>query len=286
MAIFQKAYRGYEGQFSPLYLRPLVIFRYVLADMFSSRLFIAFFIACFAPVVFGTITVYMRYNLDAIMQLEVNVNSLVYVDAEFFADWILIPQLQLILVLIMFNGPTMVAPDLRNNAMPLYLSRPISKLSYISGKFLAILVLGSLVSWIPFNLLLFYQSYLAGNNWLAANANLPFAAIGISFIWITTLTLLSFAISATVKWAPIARLAFFGIVFVSAVLGNVINAIVGGYVGSFFNIYDALESLIWNGFGLSDVKMPVSAALSMLSALAVVSFLVLMRRIRANEVVA
>ncbi len=43
MAIFQKAYQGYTGPLSPTLSRMLVIFRYALADVFRSRLFVAFF---------------------------------------------------------------------------------------------------------------------------------------------------------------------------------------------------------------------------------------------------
>jgi len=285
MAIFQKAYRGYDGELSPLFYRTWVIFRYGLADIFSSRLFIAFFVVCFAPTIIVLLAIYMRYNLDALLQLEVNVTELVYIDAAFFADWVLWPQFYFVFFLIMVMGPSLVAPDLRNNAMPLYLSRPISKLSYLVGKYLVLLVLASAISWVPCVLLILYQGYLAGNGWLAANAALPFAAIGTSMIWITTLSLLSFAITTAVKWAPIARLVFFGIVFVSATLGKVISAIVGIWSGSFFDVFELIRALERSWFGLGDVVMPASTAISMLMAIAIVCVFVIMARIRANEVV-
>ncbi len=285
MAIFQKAYRGYSGELSPLYFRAWVIFRYALADMFSSRIFIAFLVTSFVPTAIVLCVVYIRYNLDALMQLNVNVNDLVYIDAEFFAAWLVAPQLLLVFVLIMFVGPILVSPDLRNNAMSLYLSRPISKASYIAGKFLVLLVVCSIISWIPTVLLLFYQGYLAGNSWLVGNINLPFAVIGIFLLWITSLGLLSLAISASVKWAPIARLAFFGVIFVGSAFGNVINAIIGGWIGSFFNLFEAAQLLTRNWFGIEVVgAMPPSAAAATLLAVAIVSLLVLLRRIRALEV--
>jgi ABC-2 type transport system permease protein len=184
----------------------------------------------------------------------------------------------------MFVGPSLVSPDMRNNAMPLYLSRPISKLNYILGKFLVLLVLGSAISWVPSVLLMVYQGYLAGNGWMAANAHLPFAAIGISLAWITTLAMLSLAISATVKLAAIARLAFFGFLFVFGTLGNIISVVIGGWIGSMFHLFDVIRALEQSWFGLGSGLMPASAAAASLGAVTIVSFFVLMRRIRANEV--
>ena len=53
------------------------------------------------------------------------------------------------MLLVLLVGPGLISQDLRSNALPLYLSRPISRFEYFLGKFGVIAVRLSLVTWIP-----------------------------------------------------------------------------------------------------------------------------------------
>ena len=66
-------------------------------------------------------------------------------------------------------GPPLVARDLRNNALPLYLCRPFSRTEYVMGKMSVILILLSMITWMPQLLLFLFQSYLQGFAWFKAN---------------------------------------------------------------------------------------------------------------------
>ena len=231
MAIFQKAYRGYNGPLTKPTERTLVIFRYALADVFQSRLFSAFFALCFLLPVLNMCAIYLFHNIDLLVQMEVNLDELTQIDGNYFLLTLQYPQNFLLFVMVMAIGPTMISPDIRNNAMPLYLSRPINKASYILGKMLVLLFLGSLVSWVPALPLFALQAYLEGGGWLGDNLHLVFASIVTSLVWIVGLSLLAFAVSAYVKWKAVGRIAFFGILFFGSVLGGVITEIFGGGVG-------------------------------------------------------
>lgn len=291
MAIFQKAYQGYDGTLTSSHHRTLVIFRYALADIFQSRLFAAFFAISFLPSLALLCFVYIYYNIELLTTFEVPVDEMSPIDGAFFAALMQYPQLFLIFVMVMAIGPTMISPDLRNNAMPLYLSRPINKTSYVLGKLLVLLVLGSLISWIPAMILFLVQAYLAADGWLLNNIHLPFAAVVISLCWIISLTLVAFAVSAWVKWKAVARLFFFGLLFLGFILGGVIRELFGGWSGSLFNLPSAVQSMTVTMYDAANAQisleadMPFGVAVLVLLFVTLVATVALSRRLRAFQVV-
>lgn len=286
MAIFQRVYQGYSGELSSPFYRPWVIFRYAIADVFSSRIFAAFFTLCFVPPLALMCVIYMRYNLEMMFLFDVRPSELLDIDAEFFAEWMQMPQMIMAFVLIMLIGPALISPDLRNNALPLYLSRPINKPSYIFGKLLVLLALGSLITWIPGLLLILLQAYLAEGGWLINNLRLPMAAIASALVWIVCLSMMALAISACVKWKVVARLFFFGLVFLGSALAEAIHAIFGGWVGSLVSLSNAVEVLVMELYGVHTWHdMPVEAAAMVFLVITLIATVILTRRIRAVEIV-
>jgi hypothetical protein len=191
--------------------------------------------------------------------------------------------------MILVLGPTMISPDLRNNAMPLYLSRPISAVSYILGKGLVLLTLGSLISWLPAILLFFVQSYLAGNDWMNAHWYLPFASMAMSLLWIVSLALVAFMISAFVKWKALARGMFFGVLFLGGIVGQVIGQIFGGTAGDFIDIGSGARVLI-AGFYRTKTEllgpipdMDFTQALFQFATISIVALLILLYRIKSFQ---
>ena len=51
-----------------------------------------------------------------------------------------------------------MSPDLRNNGLPLYLSRPFSRTEYVLGKMSVLLILLSAITWVPGLLLFLFQA--------------------------------------------------------------------------------------------------------------------------------
>ena len=291
MAIFLKAYQGYSGPLSPPLARTLVVFRYALADVFQSRLFVAFFFTSLMLPLLLMCAIYVYHNLELLLQLEVALEELTVIDGNAFVLAMQLPQNFLLFVLVMAIGPTMISLDLRNNAMPLYLSRPINKASYIFGKLLVLIFLGSLISWVPGLFLVLLQAFLEGDGWLFNNLQIPLAAIVTSLTWIVSLSLLAFAVSAFVKWKAVARMVFFGLIMLGSVLGGVIEEVFGGVGGYIVNLYAALEVLMTALYSAdSDLlgfvpQMPVGIAVLQFMVISLLALFVLTRRIRAFQVV-
>ena len=113
--------------------------------------------------------------------------------------------------------------DLRNNGLALYFSRPIRRWEYALGKALVLGILLSLITWIPGTLLFLFQSYLEGFDWMTENYRVGIGILLGHGIWITVLCLISLAISAYVKWKPVARLMLILLIFVAGGVAALTN---------------------------------------------------------------
>jgi ABC-2 type transport system permease protein len=224
MAVYEHTYKQYLGKLTPEWSRFLVIPRHAFRDVFKSKLFTAFFVVCFIPLLIEAILIYLHHNVNALAILKVDVRGLIPIDAFFFQTFVNLQGTFAFFVTLLV-GPPLVARDLRNNALPLYLCRPFSRTEYVLGKMSVLLILLSAITWVPQLLLFLFQSYLEGANWFVDNLSLASAIFIGSVVWILLLALLSQAVSALVKWRVIASAALLGIFFIPSVFGEVINQI-------------------------------------------------------------
>jgi ABC-2 type transport system permease protein len=285
MAVYERTYRGYAGPRADPRSRFLVIARYALQEVFASRLFVGFFVACLLWPLACAVIIYLKYNVEAISILELDALELVPIDVTFFRLGVLRPLTALAFVLILIVGPALVAPDLRNNALPLYLSRPLNKTDYVLGKLVVLLGLGSVVTWVPALLLYLFQGYLA-EGWLADHLHIGAAVFFGSLVWILVLSLWALAVSAWVKWRPWATIAFLGSLFIFSAVGQIFKVIYGTWWGSLL-VFDDLMMRIWDQlFAVAEPgELPVFWAWAAVIAFALFSVWALYRRIRAYEVV-
>jgi ABC-2 type transport system permease protein len=190
--------------------------------VFKSKLFTAFFVVCFAPLLVEAILIYLHHNVNALALMKVNVRELIPIDAFFFQTFVNL-QATFAFFVTLLIGPPLVARDLRNNALPLYLCRPFTRTEYVLGKMSVLLILLSAMTWIPQLILFCFQAYLEGAGWFVDNLWMASAIFIGSVVWILVLALLSQVVSALVKWRVIASGALLGIFFIPSVFGEVIN---------------------------------------------------------------
>src|SRR5215212_6333025 len=203
MAVYEHLYGSYEGQSHTAFSRFLVIPRYALREVFKSKLFTTIFILCFIYPLIATIIVYLHHNVNALALLQVNVRELLPIDASFFRTFVEI-QGGFAFILTVLVAPPLISRDLSNNALPLYLCRPLSRTAYVLGKMAVVGFLLSLVTWVPGLLLFFFQASLAGVGWLWTNLWMIWAIFFGSAVWILMLSLLALAVSSLVKWRVVA----------------------------------------------------------------------------------
>ena len=294
MAVYKHTYRPYDGPLTPLWSRFLVIPHYAYRSVFQSRFFLVFFILCFIPALGCAVIIYLRHNLDALAMLQIPIDQFISIDTDFFLTLLNI-QGWLAFVMTIYLGPGLVSPDLTNNALPLYLSRPFSKTDYVMGKLSVLMILQSFITWVPVWVLYVLQSSLAGPAWFFDNLRILLASLVGGGIWILTLSLLAVAVSAWVRWKPVAGAVLAIIFFGAAGFGGVINVLYDTNLGNMTNLLLVIDR-VWTWLFLgSDVRrsflgfyttnIPLWLAWTTLLSLAGVCLLALKRKIKAYEVV-
>lgn len=305
MAVYEQTYRRYAGRLTPEWNRFLIIPRHTLRGVFNSKLFTAFFVICFLPLLVEAILIYLHHNVTAQTIMNASVRELVPIDGSFFQIFVNI-QGGFAFILAVLVGPPLVSRDLRNNALPLYLCRPFSRTEYVMGKMSVVLILLSAVTWIPQLLLFSLQSYLQGFAWFRANLWIASAIIIGSVVWILLLALLSQTISALVKWRVVASAAMLGLFLIPSVLGEFINQVfltrwghivsLGGLMnnvteglfGTFDRVAERREITDWDTNVVREVLVvepPLWASWTVLFIICVVCLALLHWKVKAYEVV-
>jgi ABC-2 type transport system permease protein len=244
MAVYKQSYRGYDGPLTPAWSRFLILPRYAFEEMRRRRFFTIFFLVSLLYPLICALIIYFQHNLSALKLLNIRAGGeLIAINAHFFLNmlgW----QSMMTFFLAAFVGPGQVSPDLANNALPLYLARPFSRAEYVLGKMSVLLILMSLMTWIPGLLVFGLQGYLEGGAWIGHNLGIAGALFLGSWIWMLLLSLLALALSAWVKWKPMAGALLFGVFFVAGGFAGVIDVILRTRWGQLLNI-SHLIGAVW-----------------------------------------
>jgi ABC-2 type transport system permease protein len=286
MAVYEHSYKPYEGQLTPAWSRFLILPRYAYQDLFKYKLFIALFVLCFVPPLIGTILIYLHHNVNALQIMNISAADIVPINGIFFYVFSSI-QSQLAFLFTVIIGPVLVSRDLANNALPLYLCRPFSRFEYIVGKMSVLLILLSLVTWVPMMFLFLFQAYLEGGGWLRDNLWIATAIVTVNVAWLAALALLSMAFSAWIKWRTAASAALFAIFIIPTPIGFAIQETLGTRKGHLLNLGMAWNMLSWDLFGVNDEAMlfSVGEAWMVFAVYGALCLYMLWRRVRAYEVV-
>ena len=289
MAVYGRSYRRYTGESTPAWSRFLILPRYAYETVFKSKLFLVFYAFCFLMPILGLLAIYLYNNLSILTFLDASqqadLKDFFSIGRAFFfrGMWI---QGAASFILVFLVGPTLISPDLRNNGLALYLSRPFSRSEYILGKMSVLMILLSSITWVPGILLFLFQASLQ-SGWLMPNLWLAGAILAGSWTWILFLSLLALTISAWVKWKPLARVAMIVLFFVSIGFANAINGILNVWWGTLISAWYPMAAIWDDLFGMppSDFLPPPGASWATLAAGSLVCLWLLSRRIRAYEVV-
>jgi hypothetical protein len=305
MAVFKRVYQPLpSGDLTPRWSRFLVLPRHARAGLRTSRLLTGYLVLCLVPALVAAVMIYLYNNPLAQALLGVDhVSSWSFrIDGQFFY-WLMNVQGYMVFLLIGWVGPGLVAPDLVNNALPLYLSRPFTRTQYVLGRLATLFFLSSLVSWVPDLLLWGLQAGLAGQGqgdaWWYQNLSLAWGIVAGSLIGIAVMSLLALALSAWVRWRIVATGLYVGLFLALAGLGQAFNEALRTNWGTLLNLGYDLTAVWRDLLGVavtqrrrrmdvgdpSAFDLPVGWCWVMMLALSLVCLLLLSRRLRAKEVV-
>jgi ABC-2 type transport system permease protein len=288
VAVYERTYRSYAGELTGERWRFMVLPRYAIRDVFASKLFIAFLVLCFLGPLVLSVFVYLPHNSTVIKLLQTasqGQDVTLKVTATWYF-WFLFGQGWLAFFMALILGPALISADLRNDALPLYLSRPFSKTEYIMGKTAILNILLSAITWMPMLAVFLLQGYLEGFKWFGANLRIGAAVFFSSAIWILMLCLLSLALSAYVKWRPVSRAAMFGLFIALSAGAGILRLLFKTEWGSIVDISTMLAMVWANLFGIDPpTGLPIWAAWLSLIAFCAACLALLARKVRPYEIV-
>ena len=284
MAIYRRNYKPYSGTTTPEWSRFLVLFRYSRRNLFRSKFMTAFFVICFFYPVLCLAVIYLAHSASFLAQLGVP-GGVLSIDNKFFYAFVSV-QGVFAFLLTAFAGPGLISPDLANGALPLYFCRPFSRAEYVLGKSSVLAILLSQITWVPGLVLFTVQASLAGASWTWTNLWIAGSLVLSSLLWIAILSLLAMALSAWVKWRIVAAALLLAVMFFGAGFAQALNAVLRTESGHFFNLA-YLMGIVWNSLFQVDAThaIPVSQAWIALLLYCAICLALLMRKVRAYEVV-
>ncbi len=294
MAVYKRSYRAYEGSTTPERRRFLVLSRYAFFGLFDSRPFTAFFVLCFVPFLLAFATIYISHSpsVKLLLGMQFQGPNPLAINNYFFA-FFLGAQSWLGFLLITWCGPQLIAADLANSALPLILSRPISRTEYVIGKLTVVATLLTAIMLLPTLILFFLQAGLEGHGWLWSNLWMAGSIIVASIMWIAVVGLIALASSAWLKWRVAASALMLAIFFVGPGLATAVNLTLDTNWGHIFDLGYAVK-VIWMGMfrvpfetmhRLRIAELSLPAAWMVVIGFCAASLLLLNRRLKAREVV-
>ena len=196
------------------------------------------------------------------------------------------PSVFLLALVAVFGGSGLISNDLKYNALSLYLSKPISWVDYLIGKFIAIGVLLASMTLIPGLLLCLEHALLADISFFIENFWLIFPIIIYSLVVTTVTSLLMLTFSSLTKNLRFATIGFCAVWFGLSVIQLILTQVLESSTVAIVSVWANLELLGEVLFGLdSSYNLHFSWTILLLTALSTFCILVLRHRIRAVEIV-
>jgi ABC-2 type transport system permease protein len=285
MAVYKRGYRRYSGPLTGPWARFLVLPRYAWRRLYQQRLVLLLTVVAFVWPILCAGFIYLTNHAELLQGLDREFKEFIQVDGRFFSIFMYV-QAGFATLLAALAGPGLIAPDLANNALPLYFSRPLTRWSYALARLTVLAGMLSVVTWLPGILLFALQVGLAGGAWFRANWTLGVGMLAGFAVWLLLLSLVAMASSAYVKWRVVAAavsLAFFFILSgIGEMLDNVLRVTWGHIIDPAWTVNRVWCALL----GVDAPRGPGAAAsASALTVMVLLLVIVIERKLRPVEIV-
>jgi ABC-2 type transport system permease protein len=259
--------------------------RFAWERLFQQRLVLVILIASFIWPLLCGVFIYIANRSELWAGLSTEFAQFIQANGDFFLIFMRV-QAVFCLVLAALAGPGLIAPDLANNSLPLYFSRPMTRADYVFAKLAVLVGLLSLITWVPRLLLFGMQCSMAGWSWFTANWKLGFGVFAGFAIWVLLVSLVALASSAYVKWRTVAGGSVLGFFFILAGVSQMVNGILRVTWGSALDPSYASHRIWKVLLNVTETEGPSpGACVATLLVFAVLLSLVLERKLRPVEVI-
>ena len=278
MPIHDQTYRRYAGRREPGGRAWMVVAVNGIRTIIKKRLFLGLLLLAWIPFVVGAVMVYLNASFPQFTLLSMT--------AQRFRDF-LGTQDFFVFVITVWVGAGLIANDKRANALQIYLSKPLTRTEYITGKLVILAAFLLLVTWVPALLLLVLQVAFSGSfSFLRQNLYLFPAVTVFSFLQVLLAAFTMLALSSLSKSSRYVAILYAGAYLFSHAVFGVIYAITGSTKLSWLSLPGTLNQIGDIIFRLPP-RYSTHAVVSLLAVAVVigVSIWVLERRVRGVEVV-
>lgn len=278
MPIHNQGYRRYRGDRAAAGRAWQVIAEAGARAVVGQRKFLVLLLFAWAPFIVRAVQVYLAANFPQASFLAPR--------AETFREF-LDQQGVFVFFVTIFVGAGLIANDRRANALPLYLSKPLTRFEYVAGKLAILFLFLLLVTWAPAISLLIVQIAFAGSFAFVAQHLFLLPAITLFALVQTLLAATTMlALSSLSKSSRFVGIMYAGLMFFTGALFQVVRGVTGSTRLAWIAPTAALEQI---GDVIFRVPpryelAPLAAALAVAGLIAL-SVLVLERRVRGVEVV-
>jgi ABC-2 type transport system permease protein len=276
--IHDQGYRRYTGRRVPRGRGWWVIARAGVLERLRERRFLALMLLAWAPFMVRALQVYASTNFGQL--------SFLAPDANTFREFLDQQSLFLFFITI-YAGSGLIASDRRANALQVYLSKPLTRVEYVAGKFLVLAIFLLAASWLPAMALLGLQmifaaspDFIRDHPWLVPSITL-FCAIE---VLVSSLAML--ALSSLSRSRRFVAVMYAGMIFFAAAVYEVLRAITGGAGWAWLSpesVFDALAAAIFRAPRNPELSLPLAVIATAVFIAA--SIVILDRRVRAVDVV-
>ena len=246
MPVYETGYRTRDWVPKGIFYRLLAFSRYTFLQLRGNRRIHTLFVMSWAIFVAALALIYACVNIKLIERFGIPARILPSLNARFFMVYLLI-QLFFAFFFTLAVGPPLIANDIHHKALPMILSKPISRWEYILGKFLVLFLLLSSITWVPGTILFITGTLIlpGSSNWITFFWSqsiyvLPVMII-FSFVIIITMNLLVLLFSSLTENYRLA-----GVELVMFILGASVVARIAGLVfhSRRWNILSPINNII------------------------------------------
>jgi ABC-2 type transport system permease protein len=276
--IHDQGYRRYRGQRTPRGQSWLIIARTGIRTMLGRRAFVALLFLSWLPFLVRAVQIYAAANLPQVQFLAPT--------GETFRQFLLQQDVFLFFVTV-YAGAGLIANDRRANALQIYLSKPLTRAEYVTGKLAVLFAFVLLVTWVPALLLLVVQILFAGSfAFVGANLYLIPAITLTAFVEALTMSLAMLALSSLSRSSRYVGILYAALLFFTQAVTVVLRGVTGNSALAWMSVTNSLEQL-----GNAIFRMPPRFDAPLVLCLATIliviaaSIAVLERRVRGVEVV-
>jgi len=278
MPIHDQGYRHYRGQRRLHGHAWRVIARAAILEQVRQRRFIGLMLFAWSLFVMRAVQLYVASTITQAAFLAPNEDT--------FRQFLLQQRVFTFFVTI-FAGAGLIANDRAANALQIYLSKPLTRIEYISGKLVALALFLVAVTWVPAMLLVLLQIIFSGSTDFIAEHLMLIPAITLtSVLQVSLAALTMLALSSLSRSRRFVSMLYAGIVFFMAAMARALTVSTGARVWFLISPEDTLGFVTDAIFRRAvPPGVPIPLAVAVIVVLFAASIVVLERSVRAVEIV-